>query len=231
MRIDDGITDPYIPFSWLSGAAAVALLALVAARVRASRASFTAAARLEQVLKLEAELDFASVLLGRSGVFDGRGVNRFCVLGDRCPVGCGDLSVVLDLDVSIGDAGEGGCVAEVVDESLPCGVVSGGVVEVAFEPVGLVAPDGPTGGPGGDRSEYVEVELGGMVGESQHAVDAGVMDSGVELVDVVAECVPLCCGGGEFGPPGLLMAVEVGKVLSGRVLVSLGVGEELAGGV
>ena len=50
------------------------------------------------------------------------------------------------------------------------------------------------------------MELGGTVGELQHAVDTGEMESGVELADVLAECVPLWCGGGEFGRPGLLMS-------------------------
>ena len=54
-----------------------------------------------------------------------------------------------------------------------------------------------------------------MVDESQNAFDAGEMESCVELGDVVAECVPLCCGGGEFRGAGLLVAVEVGQVLSG----------------
>ena len=45
--------------------------------------------------------------------------------------------------------------------------------------------------PGGYGSEYVEVELGGMVGESQHPFGTGVIESGVELADVETECVPL----------------------------------------
>ena len=113
------------------------------------------------------------------------------MFGDGCPVGWAELVVGLDRDVSIGDAGEGGCDAEVVDEPLPCRVVAVGVVEVVFEPVGLVAPDGSPGGPGGGRSEDVEVELGGMVGELLDAVDAGEVEGGVELADVVAECVTL----------------------------------------
>ncbi len=116
--------------------------------------------------ELEAEPDFESVLQRGSGVFDGRGVDRFCVLGDGCPVRRGDFMVVMDRDVTVGDAGEGGCDAEVVDEPLPPVVVAGGVVEVAFESVGLVAPDGPAGGPRGNGSEDIEVELGGMVGKS-----------------------------------------------------------------
>ena len=143
------------------------------------------------VTKLEAELDFESVLWGWSGVFDGRGVYCGCALSNGCPVGWGELMVVQDRDVTIGDAGEGGCDAEVVDEPLPCGVIGGGVVEVAFEPVRLVAPDGPAGGPSWDRSEHVEVELGGAVGESQDAVDSGEMEGGVELADGVAECLTL----------------------------------------
>ena len=98
-------------------------------------------------------------------MFDGRGVDRFRVLGDGCPVGWAEL-VVLDGDVSIGGAGEGGCDAEVVDESLPRSVVVGGVVEVAFESVCLMTPHSATCGPCGYPSEDVEVELGGMVGES-----------------------------------------------------------------
>ncbi len=167
------------------------------------------------MVELEAEIDFESVLQRGSGMFDGRGVDRSCVLGDGCPVIWAEPVVGLDGDVVIGDAGEGGRDAEIVDESLPRSVVVGGVVEVAFESVCLVAPDGPAGGPRRDRSEYVEVELGGMVGESQHAVGTGMMESGVELADVETECVPSRCGGGEFGRPGLLMAVEVGEVSLG----------------
>ena len=166
-------------------------------------------------LRLEAQVDFESVLWGGSGVFDDRGVDRLCVLGDGTPVGGAELVVGLDGDVSIGDVGEGGCDAEVVDESLPRSVVVGGVVEVAFESVCLVAPHGPTGGSGGYRSEDVEVELGGMVGESLHAVGTGVMEGVVELADVETECVPLRCGACEFGRPGLLMAVDVGEVSLG----------------
>ena len=167
------------------------------------------------MLKLEAEIGLRSVLRDHPGVFDGRDVDRFRVLGDGCPVCCGDLMVVLDRDLSVGDASEGGCDAEVVDEPLPHRVIADGVVKVTFEPVCLVAPDGPTGSASGNRSENIEVELGGTVGESQDAVDTGEMKSGVELADVVAECVPLCCGGCEFGRPGLLMAVEIGEVSSG----------------
>ena len=183
------------------------------------------------MLKLEAEIGLRSVLRDHPGVFDGRGVHCGCVLGNGCPAGGGDLTVVLDRDVTIGDAGEGGCDAEVVDEPLPHRVIADGVVKVTFEPVCLVAPDGPTGGTTGNRSENIEVELGGTVGESQHAVDTSEMKNGVELGNVVAECVPLCCGGCEFGRPGLLMAVEIGQVSSGCVLVGLGVGDELADGV
>ena len=148
-------------------------------------------------------------------MFDGGGVDRFCVLGDGRPVGWGELVVGPDGDVSVGDADEGGCDAEVVDQSLPRSDVVAGVVEVAFESVCLVAPDGPTCGPCGYWSEYVEVRLGGMVGESLYAVGTGVMECGVELVDVVAECVPFSCGGCEFRGAGLLVAVEIGEVLSG----------------
>ncbi len=101
------------------------------------------------MLKLEAELEFRSVLRRRSGLFDGRGVHRGGVLGNRGPVGCGELMGVLDRDVAIGDPGEGWCHVEVVDEPLPHRVIVDGVVEVTFESVCLVAPDGPTGGPGG----------------------------------------------------------------------------------
>ena len=118
------------------------------------------------MLKLEAEIEFQCVLRGRPGVFDGRGVDRGCLLGDGCPVACADQVVGLDGDVVIGYASEGGRVAEVVDEPLPTRVVAIGVVEVAFESVCLVAPDGPTGGPCGYGAEYVEVQRGGMVGES-----------------------------------------------------------------
>ena len=117
------------------------------------------------MLKLEAEFDFQSELQGGSGVFDGRGVHCGGVPGNGCPVGRGDLVVGPDRDVSIGDPGEGRCDAEVVDEPLPCGVVVGGVVEVAFESVCLVTPHSATCGPCGYRSEDVEVQLGGMVGE------------------------------------------------------------------
>ena len=119
-----------------------------------------------RVMRLEAEFDFEFVSWGGSGVFDGRDVDRFRVLGDGCPVCCGDLMVVLDRDLSVGDASEGGCDAEVVDESLPRSVVVGGVVEVAFESVCLMTPHSATCGPCGYPSEDVEVELGGMVGES-----------------------------------------------------------------
>ena len=166
-------------------------------------------------MRLEAEIEFESVVRGWPGVLDGRGVDRCCVLGEGCPVGWGELMVVLDGDVMIGDAGEGGCDAEVVDEPLPRSVDSGGGVEVAFESVCLVAPDGPAGGPGGYRSEHIEVQLGGVVGESVHAVGTGVMECGVELADVETKCVPLCCGGCEFHRPGRLMVVDVGEALSG----------------
>ena len=114
---------------------------------------------------LEAEFDFESVLWGGSGVFDGRGVDRGGVLGDRCPICWAELVVVLDGDVSVGDSGEDGCDGEVVDESVPRSVVVDDVVEVAFESVCLVAPDGPTCRPCGYRSEDVEMQLSGMVGE------------------------------------------------------------------
>ena len=98
-----------------------------------------------------------------------------------------------------------------------CHVVSiaVGVVEVVFEPVCLVAPDGPAGGAGGYRSEYVEVELGGVVGELLDAFDAGEVEGGVELADVVGEGVTFGGGGGERDVSSLLMAVEVGEVFAG----------------
>ena len=80
---------------------------------------------------------------------------------------------------------------------MPCGVVADGVVEVVFEPVCLVAPDGATGGAGGCRPEDVEVELGGPVGELEDAVDAGEVERGVELADVAVEGVTFGGGGGE----------------------------------
>ena len=114
-------------------------------------------------------------------MFDGHGVDRGGVLGDGCPVGCRYLTVVLDRNVLFGDAGECGRDTEIVDEPLPHRVIADGLVEVAFEPVCLVAPHGPTGGACGYGAEDVEVELGGMVGESLHAVGTGVVEGGVEL--------------------------------------------------
>jgi hypothetical protein len=52
-------------------------------------------------------------------------------------------------------------------------VIAVGVVEVVFEPVCLVAPDGAIGGAGRNRAEHVEVELGGTLGELLDAFDTG----------------------------------------------------------
>ena len=105
---------------------------------------------------------------------------------------------------------------------MPCGVVAAGVVEVVFEPVCLVTPDGAAGGAGGYRPEHIEVELGGPVGELKDAFDAGEVERGVELAEVAVERVTLGGGGCERDVSSLLVAVEVGEVSTGLGLDSLG---------
>ena len=94
-------------------------------------------------------------------------------------------------------------------------VIAVGVVEVVFEPVCLVAPDGSTGGAGGNRTEHVEVELGGTVGDVLDAFDPCEVEGGVELAEVVGQRVALGRGGGERDVSCLLMVVEVGQLLAG----------------
>ena len=148
-----------------------------------------------------------------SGVLDHCGVHRRCTLRDERPVRRSDL-VVVDRDVTIGDAGEGRRGVEVFDELLPCPLIAVGVVEVVFEPVCLVAPDGSTGGAGRNRAEHIEVELGGTLGELLDAFEAGEVEGGVELAEVVGESVAFGGGGGERDVSCLVMVVEVCQLLA-----------------
>ena len=137
----------------------------------------------------------------------------------------------LDRDVTLGDAGEGGGDAELVDEPLPCGAIADAEIEVVFEAVCLVAPDGPTGRAGGGGPENFEVELGRAVGELEDTFGAGEMERAVELVDVVAERVTLGGSLRELDCSSLLVAVEFGQLLSGLGLVAPDLGQAFASSV
>ena len=86
-----------------------------------------------------------------------------------------------------------------------------GVVEVVLEAVGLVAPDGSPGGTGRYGAEHVEVQLGRMVDELEHPLDAGAVEGGVELIDVGRQVAAGVGGGDQRCGAVLLMLVEVAE--------------------
>ncbi len=101
---------------------------------------------LREISQFEADAEIA--LWDVACLLDGRGVQRGGVVGDLAPVAGVDMLVV-QTNVTIGEPGEGGGLAEVIDETMPGPVVAGVVVEMMFEAGGLVAPDGSAGGAGG----------------------------------------------------------------------------------
>ena len=98
---------------------------------------------LGEISQFEADAEIA--LWDVTCLLDGRGVQRGSVVGDLAPV-AGVGSVAVQAHVTIGEPGEGVGPAEVIDETMPGGIVAGVVIEMLFEAVGLVAPDGSAGG-------------------------------------------------------------------------------------
>ena len=163
-------------------------------------------------------------------LLDGRGVQRGSVVGDLAPVAGVDGAAV-QTNVTIGDPGEGGGHAEVIDETMPGRVVAGVVIEMVFEAGGLVTPDGSAGGARRDRSEYVEVELGGLIRELQDALGSGAVESGVELADGGGELETIGGGGGQCRRTVLFMLIEVAEAGSGGGFGVAGAEELLVSGV
>lgn len=71
------------------------------------------------------------------------------------------------------------------------------------------------------------MELARTVGELQDALDAGEMESGVELADVLVQHNTLRRGVGESETSSLLVPLEVGEGSSSVRLLPLGLGEVL----
>ena len=101
-------------------------------------------------------------------------------LGDPLPI-VGVLETTIDATVLISHASQRRRASQLIHQPLPACCTAVGVVQVALEPAGLVAPHRSSRLARGDRPEGVEVKLRRAIGERTHATWARVVEGGDDV--------------------------------------------------